>query len=76
MRRFQAGQAVFINRFMGEDCQPPRSGVVREIYGASSLLFDYLIQVGERHFPMRDEWLVPVSITISEAAEYEDVQSS
>jgi hypothetical protein len=73
MQRFQTGEEVLVNKFMGELCDPPRSGVVRRVYGTSSLLFDYLIQVGATEYSVRDDWLVPVSITISEALEWPDL---
>lgn len=73
MQRFQAGEEVFVQRFMGSSCEPLRCAVVTQVYGSHSILYDYLVQVGVKEYPVRDEWLVPVSITIPEDLELTDV---
>ncbi|HET6914999.1 MAG TPA: hypothetical protein VFH56_02805 [Acidimicrobiales bacterium] len=74
MRRFETGEQVLVGRFMGEACAPPRCGVVRKVYGArSSMLFDYLVQVEASEYPVRDEWLSPVTIIINEDLEWLDL---
>lgn len=74
MQRFEPGEQVLVRHFMGSSCEPPKCGVVRQVYGSRSLLYDYLVQVGTSGcWPVRDEWLAPDTITITEDLEWTDV---
>lgn len=73
MKRFLVGENVLVQKMMGQDCVPAQCGVVQRIYGPSSSLFDYMIRVGNRSFPVRDEWLIPPEITIHEAFELSEL---
>lgn len=73
MQRFQQGEQVLVSMFMGDAVEPPRCGVIREVLGTSSLLYDYLIEVGHKRYHVQDAWLVPGSITIHEAPEWSDL---
>lgn len=75
MQRFHAGEQVLVRHFMGSSYEPPKCGVVEQVYGAASLLYDYLVQVGTARYSVRDDWLVPVTITIAEDLDWTDVTS-
>lgn len=73
MERFQPGEQVLVRRFMGSWYDPPRCAVVRCVYGARSMLYDYLVEVDSQEYPVRHDWLVPMTITIHEDVELSDV---
>lgn len=70
MRRFETGEQVLLGRFMGKTLEPPRCGEIRKVYSGG--LFDYLLQVDTHAYSVRDAWLAPYTITISEDLEWSD----
>jgi hypothetical protein len=73
MRRFQQGDEVLVRHFMGTSYEPPRCALVSQVYAAGrSMIYDYLVQIGANVYPVRDEWLAPLAITILEDAEWAD----
>lgn len=72
MLRFHEGEQVLVRRWFGRDVTPMPTGTVTRVYGASSMVYDYVVLVAGRAMSVRDPWLVEKDYLIKEGMDFID----